>query len=113
MNGFYGVIIVILSFIVSMLWKKAADVKIGKAEEKAKEAENRAKTAEAEKQLVKDITPVVVEYTEKKTAAEVEYEQAMKEIEKAYQSGSLMDMMKIASEQTQKALSLGAKEKQK
>ena len=56
---------------------------------------------------------IELEYTEKKTAAEVEYEQALKEIEKAYQSGSLMDMMKIASEQTQKALSLGAKEKQR
>lgn len=119
MNGIYAVIIGVLALLVSVLWKKAVD---DKASEKANEAvsqarsetaraEFRAETAEKEKDLSQAVTPVITEAAKRQAQAEAEYKSTVRDIDRAKKTNDMDMLQKIAYDLAQKALDMGAKEK--
>ena len=119
MNGIYAVIIGILALLVSVLWKKATD---DKASEKANEAvsearsetakaEYKAQTAEKEKDLSQAVTPVITEAAKRQAQAEAEYKSTVRDIDRAKKTNDMDMLQKIAYDLAQKALDMGAKEK--
>ena len=119
MNGIYAVIIGVLALLVSVLWKKATD---DKASEKANEAvsqarsetakaESRAETAEKEKDLSQAVTPIITEAAKRQAQAEAEYKSTVRDIDRAKKTNDMDLMQKIAYDLAQKALEMGAKEK--
>ena len=119
MNGIYAVIIGILALLVSVLWKKATD---DKASEKANEAvsearsetakaEFKAETAEKEKDLSQAVTPIITEAAKRQAQAEAEYKSTVRDIDRAKKTNDMDLLQKIAYDLAQKALEMGAKEK--
>ena len=119
MNGIYAVIIGVLALLVSVLWKKATD---DKASEKANEAvsearsetakaEFKAETAEKEKDLSQAVTPIITEAARRQAQAEAEYKSTVRDIDRAKKTNDMDMLQKIAYDLAQKALEMGAKEK--
>ena len=119
MNGIYAVIIGVLALLVSVLWKKATD---DKASEKANEAvsearsetakaEFKAETAEKEKDLSQAVTPIITEAARRQAQAEAEYKSTVRDIDRAKKTNDMDLLQKIAYDLAQKALEMGAKEK--
>ena len=119
MKGIYAVIIGVLALLVSVLWKKATD---DKASEKANEAvsearsetakaESRAETAEKEKDLSQAVTPIITEAAKRQAQAEAEYKSTVRDIDRAKKTNDMDLLQKIAYDLAQKALDMGAKEK--
>ena len=119
MKGIYAVIIGVLALLVSVLWKKATD---DKASEKANEAvsearsetakaESRAETAEKEKDLSQAVTPIITEAAKRQAQAEAEYKSTVRDIDRAKKTNDMDLLQKIAYDLAQKALEMGAKEK--
>jgi len=118
-NGIYAVIIGILALLVSVLWKKATD---DKASEKANEAvsearsetakaEFKAETAEKEKDLSQAVTPIITEAAKRQAQAEAEYKSTVRDIDRAKRTNDMDLLQRIAYDLAQKALDMGAKEK--
>lgn len=105
MKGILWAIIAVLALLVAQLFGKAGKTK-------AKAAEQKAEVAEKEKDIAQAVTPIIVEAVKKQTQAETEYEQTMENIDKAKNSNDIDLLYKLAEKAAQKALSLGAKEKE-
>ena len=120
MNGIYAVIIGVLGLLTAWLWGKATGVSKGK--EQAKEAvsearsetakaEFKAETAEKEKDLSQAVTPIITEAAKRQAQAEAEYKSTVRDIDRAKKTNDMDLMQKIAYDLAQKALDMGAKEK--
>ena len=101
MDGIYAFIVAVLALVVSFLWGKTK----GKNDEKEKHTSDQ-KTID----LHTSVTPVVAQTVKKETEATKDYEYTLKKIDEAKKNNDMDMMQRIAAEQAQKALSMGARE---
>lgn len=118
-NGFCYAIIGFLALVLSVLWKKATDDKasrkaneaVSEARSETARAEFKAETAEKEKDLSQAVTPVITEAAKRQAQAEAEYKSTVRDIDRAKKTNDMDLLQKIAYDLAQKALEMGAKEK--
>lgn len=118
-NGFCYAIIGFLALVLSVLWKKATDAKasdkaskaVSEARAETAKAQAETKAAETEKTLSQAVTPVITEAAKKQAQAEAEYKSTVRDIDRAKKTNDMDLLQKIAYDLAQKALEMGAKEK--
>ena len=118
-NGFCITIIGLLALLISVLWKKTTDTKasekasqaVSQARVETAKAEVKAQAAKTEKELSQTVTPIVAETAAAQAQAEAEYKSTVRDIDRAKRTNDMDLLQKIAYDLAQKALDMGAKEK--
>ena len=117
-SGVGFTLIGVLVLILSVLWKKATDVKasdkaskaVSEARAETARAQAETKAAETEKKLSQAVTPVAAGLAASQAQAEAEYNIVSRELEAARRNNDMDAVMRIASDLARKALEMGARE---
>lgn len=106
MSGIYAFLLGIAAILGAFIFGKAKGTK-----ETTTKIKGEVTIQRTEKELVKDVTPLVVETAKEQTEAQAEYEATVHEIGQASKASDMDWMKRIASDLAKKALEKGATEK--
>ena len=103
MSGVYAFLIGVLAVIGAWIFGKAKGSKATETKIKGE-----VTILRKEKEIQKEVTPVVAETASAMGAAQAEYEQTLKQIEKAGRNNDMSSLLDIARSMAQKAAERGA-----